>query len=336
MAKMLFFIYNPHAGTQKIRVKLAEIVELFADAGYRITVHPTQTRGEAFSVIEKLDAGYSLVVCSGGDGTLAEVAGGMLRRDRSERIPIGYIPSGSTNDFGMSLKIPNDMLEAAKVPLTGRELFCDMGRFNRRSFVYVAAFGMFTDISYETDSELKHTFGHLAYILEAILRFPQVKACHMTVDHDGVILEDDFLFGMVSNSLSVGGIKSVTGPDVLLDDGLFEVTLVRSPQNPQDLHNKALATIGGEESNSFIINFKTDRIRFCSDRPVPWTLDGEYGGKPKKAELMNLRGALRIMVPMDVELPCIDDKEEKTELQEGDRLALEAEAYADLAERVGI
>ncbi|SKB57022.1 lipid kinase, YegS/Rv2252/BmrU family [Lachnospiraceae bacterium] len=312
MGKKLLFIYNPHAGMAKIRNHLIDIIDTFSKAGYEVTVCPTQKQGDAINWTREKSGFFDLVVCSGGDGTLDEVVTGMLQRER--RVPIGYVPAGSTNDFAETLKIPTDMLEAADVVVDGRLFSCDMGRFNYMSFVYVAAFGIFTDVSYETKQDLKNTFGHLAYLIEAATRLPQIKSYHMRVKWEDGDIEDDFLFGMISNSLSVGGIKYLTGPDVVLDDGLFEVTLIRTPKEVQD-YTEIAGSILTNSQSSFVVNFKSKRIRFESLEEVPWTLDGEFGGRPRVVELENMHKALQMIVPKDVELPCmkvaIPDKTEE-------------------------
>ena len=316
MSKKMLFIYNPHAGTAKIRNNLLDIIDIFAGAGYEITVYPTQKQGDAIQWTREKSGFYDLLVCSGGDGTLDEVVAGMLQRDT--RIPIGYVPAGSTNDFAETLKSPSDMLEAANVAVNGKLFSCDMGKFNYMSFVYVAAFGIFTDVSYETKQDLKNTFGHLAYLIEAATRLPQIKSYHMKVSWDDQEIEDDFLYGMISNSLSVGGIKYLTGPDVVLDDGLFEVTLIRMPKEVQD-YTEIAGSILTNTQSKFVVNFKASRIRFESMEEVPWTLDGEFGGRPKVVELENMHRVLQMVVPNNADLPCmkVAIPEKEPELESG-------------------
>ncbi len=303
--KRLLFVYNPHAGTSKLKGFLMDVLDVFADAGYEVTVHPTRCSGDAARAAREKSGGYDLLVCSGGDGTLAEAVSGML--DRHDRIPIGYIPSGSTNDFAESLRIPMNMTAAAESAVNGRLFASDVGRFNGRAFIYVAAFGIFTDVSYGTRQDLKNAFGHAAYIMEAAKRLPQLRSWRLKAEYDGGTLEGDFLLGIVSNSISIGGIKNMAGTDVVLDDGLFEVTLVRLPLNIQDFSDAARASLNGDEENGLIYNFKTNWIRFTGEEQIPWTLDGEYGGSPREAELRIIPRALHIVVPKDVQLPSLED-----------------------------
>ena len=220
MKKMLF-IYNPKAGKAQIRNKLADILDVFTKGGYEITVYPTQRSEDAMEKTEKRSKEYDIVVCSGGDGTLDEVVTGMIRS--GFRTPIGYIPAGSTNDFGGSLGLPKNMVRAAENIVNGNDFACDVGSFNEDVFVYIAAFGLFTDVSYETGQDMKNVLGHMAYLLEGMKKLRDIKSYHMKITTQDTVIEDDFLYGMITNSVSVGGFKGISGKYVDLSDGMFEV-----------------------------------------------------------------------------------------------------------------
>ncbi len=175
--KKLYFIYNPHSGREQIRTRLADILQIFSEAGYDMEVCPTRERKDAVKRIRELPDGYDLVVCSGGDGTMDEVVQGMMQREK--KIPIGYIPSGTVNDFARSLKIPRNMLKAARIAVKGRNFPCDMGTFNEQHFVYIAAFGIFTDVAYSTNQNVKNVLGHMAYLLEGMKRLANIPSYHM-------------------------------------------------------------------------------------------------------------------------------------------------------------
>lgn len=299
--KKLFFVFNPRAGKAKIRNKLCEIIDLFVKAGYEVTVYPTQREGDAIRAVRDKKEEYDLLVCSGGDGTLDEIVNGMIKCDR--QIPIGYIPAGSTNDFAGSLGIPKDMASAARVITEGRQYACDIGTFNEECFVYIAAFGLFTDVSYGTSQDIKNVLGHMAYILEGMKRLPSVRSCRLKVCYkdaekkDKVTLEDEFIFGMVTNSVSVGGFKRITGKYVQLDDGEFEVTLIRKPSNPLDINMIIAALLNRNINTDYMYCFKTSRITFESEEAIPWTTDGEFGGSHKTVKIKNMKQAVKIMVP---------------------------------------
>ena len=292
--KKLYFIYNPHSGREQIRAKLFHILQIFSDAGYELTVHPTREKKDAVRQIEMLSDDYDLVVCSGGDGTIDEVVEGMMRRDR--KFPIGYIPSGTVNDFARSLKIPRDMLKAAKIAVEGKDFPCDMGTFNEGHFVYIAAFGIFTDVAYSTSQNVKNVLGHMAYLLEGVKRLANIPSYHMHLHSEELEAEGDFIFGMVTNSRSVGGFKSIIGRNVQFDDGVFEVTFIRTPKNAAELQEILGAIILKEIDSKYMYSFRTSCLSVEADGAVPWTLDGEFGGECTSAVIRNHQKALKIRV----------------------------------------
>ncbi len=294
MKKMLF-IYNPKAGRGRIREELADILDIFASAGYEITIYPTRRNGDAEKVAAEREADFNIVVCSGGDGTLDETVRGMMKNEY--RTPLGYIPAGSTNDFGGSLALPKDMLKSADIIVHGKNKAVDVGLFNNEAFVYVAAFGAFTEVSYSTDQDMKNAIGHSAYLLEGMKSFTKIKPSHMIIEHDGETIEGNFIYGMVTNSNSVGGIKGITGDNVDLADGIFEVNLIKEITTViefQKLFN-ALAT-GNYGLSDNIISFTSGHIKFTSEKKVAWTLDGENGGKHNDVEIVNVKQAIDIRV----------------------------------------
>ena len=290
----IFFVFNPKAGKGKIKSKLGDIIELFSIEENKITIAATRKRGDAARMVRDLEDGYDRVICAGGDGTLDEVVSGMAQREK--KLPIGYIPGGSTNDFAFSAGIPSDIMKAADAAAFGKIKSFDVGGFNKKSFVYIAAFGAFTAVSYETPQDLKNVFGHSAYILEAITKLGDIKPYHMHIETDDLTIVDDFLYGMITNSDSVGGIKNITGKNVNLSDGLFEVTLVRKPANPLDINVVLAALLNRDITCKDLYCFKTKHITFVSDDKVPWTLDGEFGGNVKKAEINNFKHGLKLAI----------------------------------------
>ncbi len=294
--KRMLFIYNPRAGKELLKAQLSDIIDIFVKAGYEVVVYPTQSYQDAYKKILEFDASrYELIVCSGGDGTIDEVVTGMMHR--STRIPIGYIPTGTTNDFANSLHIPKGLLKAADNAVNGVVFPCDVGRFNDDIFVYVAAFGIFTDVSYETKQEVKNILGHLAYVLEGTKRLFNVPSYRIRVTHDGEEIEDEFILGMVTNSRSVGGFRNMIGKNVVFDDGLFEVTLIRKPTNPIALQEIIAALLIEQVDTKHMYTFKTGEITFESLEEIPWTLDGEFGGEHDEVVIRNMKQQLEIMVP---------------------------------------
>ena len=294
MKKKLLFVFNPCSGKGQIKSRLMDIVDIMVKADYEVTIYPTQSKDDAQNKVRDEAYLYDLVVCSGGDGTLDEAVTGMMKSE--EKVKLGYIPAGSTNDFASSLKIPKDIIKAATVAVNGRTFPVDVGYFNDDYFIYIAAFGLFTDVSYQTNQELKNVLGHAAYILEGAKRLWDIPAYKMRVEYDDEVLEDKFIYGMITNSVSVGGFKNLTGKNVQLDDGVFEVTLIKAPKNPLELNEIIAALTSRKDNTDLVYSFKTDHLKIYPDIVIPWTLDGEFGGEHKDVEIKNMHKALEIMV----------------------------------------
>lgn len=310
------FIYNPHAGKGLLKPKVSDIIDIFVKAGYEVVVYPTQAYRDAYRKVSEFTGDYDLIVCSGGDGTIDEVVTGMMQREN--KVPVGYIPTGTTNDFANSLKIPRDILGAADNAVNGAVFPCDVGRFNDDIFVYIAAFGLFTDVSYQTKQEVKNVLGHLAYVLEGTKRLFSVPSYRIKVSHDGETVEGEFVFGMVTNSRSVGGFRNMIGKNVAFDDGVFEVTLIKTPKNPIELQEIVASLLIEQVDTKHMYTFKTGGIEFESIEEIPWTLDGEFGGDHDYVKIENMNRQLEIMVPVkhmkeltaDLQNPQIEQKGE--------------------------
>ena len=293
--KKLLFIFNPKSGKGQIRNQLMAIVDTFVKSGYEVTIYPTQAKADAVRKVAEAADEYDLVVCSGGDGTLDEVVTGMMQCDGI--VPIGYIPAGSTNDFAQSLKIPKNMLQAADMAVNGQAFPCDVGVFNEDYFVYIAAFGLFTDVSYMTNQKLKNIFGHVAYILESAKRLYDIPSYYLEVEVNGKTIRDEFIYGMITNSVSVGGMKNMTGSNVKLDDGEFEVTLIKTPKNPIALQEIITALLISQFDTKYMYSFRAKKITFESEESISWTLDGEFGGDNDHVYIENCKQELDIVVP---------------------------------------
>ena len=293
MKKMLFFI-NPNAGHSGIRTQLLSILQIFCSAGYDVRVYTTSGPREITRVIEAEGANYDIIVSSGGDGTLNETVAGLLRLEHPPLL--GYIPAGTVNDVAASLGLPMDTLEAARNVVGGEPMDLDVGTLNGRAYAYVAAFGAFTKVAYETPQDLKNTFGHLAYVMAGIASLPSITPYHMKIEYDGNTLEADFYFGMVSNASSIGGIRLPSSEHVVLDDGLFEVDLVKKPVSLADVANGFQALLDqNQPSAGSRIHFKASHLTFTCEQPIPWTIDGEFGGSESVNEIVNCQRALTII-----------------------------------------
>lgn len=292
--KKLYFILNLQSGKATISSKLALVIDMFTKAGYEVTARPTQERMDACAAAKyACGQGFDIIVCSGGDGTLNEVIQGVMRSEN--RLPIGYIPAGSTNDFARGVGIPRNIIDAVQWIIDGKEYPCDIGSFNDKYFTYIAAFGAFTEVTYETSQQVKNVLGHVAYVLNGISRLKNIKSYHMRITYDEETIEDNYIFGMVTNSSSVAGLLSLN--EFLLDDGLYEVTLIKTPSNPLDLQRiiHSLLNIDIDIDTAYIKSFRTSKIKFECSEEIQWTIDGEFGGSYKSVDICNNKQAIVLM-----------------------------------------
>lgn len=293
----LMLIINPTAGKNQARDHLFPMLDFFFRSGYQVTVFPTQAKGDATNYVTEFGRGYDRIVCSGGDGTFNEVAAGLMTLPEDERPMLGYVPAGTTNDFASTLGISPDMDQSMHQLIEGRPFHCDIGRFNDRYFTYVAAFGLFTEVSYETPQQLKNTLGHFAYILEGIRSLATIRSYHLQMEIDGEFVDDTFIYGQISNSTSIGGIMDIGPTGVQLDDGLFEVLLIKMPTNPIEMSEIIAALMSQKVEDCPHIYFRhAASIHVIADKPMSWTLDGESGGTMLQAHAEIVPHALSIML----------------------------------------
>ncbi len=293
MKKMLF-VMNPFAGQRKANRLLPEIISLFNRADYDVEVYMTGGQGDAVGVVERKASTVDLVVCCGGDGTFNETVSGILRAGSG--VSVGYIPAGTTNDFAASLNLPTNILQAAQDIVEGEPVPYDVGKFGDRYFSYVASFGAFTKVSYSTPQNVKNALGHTAYVLDSIQELSQLKDVHVRIEMDDAAVEDDFLFGAISNSTSVGGILTLDAKQVDMGDGMFEVLLVRSPRNLLEISDCIRAIRTQKYDDCAMITFTSTRAaRVVAAPDMPWTLDGEKDDGRSEIMVENLHHAIRLI-----------------------------------------
>ena len=294
MDKKNLIIMNPFSGKREANKYLTDIIDIFTKGGYMTTILTTTERGDGTVYASRYAGEFDLITCIGGDGTFNEVVAGLL--DSGERVPVGYIPAGSTNDFANSLKLSTNILKATEDIVKGRLKTLDIGSFNGRKFSYVASFGAFTQTSYSTPQSVKNMLGHLAYILEGATSLTSIKPQHLKIEANGMPYEDDYSFGAISNSTSLAGILTLDPQYVDMNDGLFELLLVRSPKNPIELAEIVyMLTTQNYESNK-ITFVNADSFTIYADENMDWSLDGEYQEGCERIEIENLHNAIDIVV----------------------------------------
>lgn len=289
----MLFVMNPCSGTRRANRYLADILSTFNRAGYTVVTHMTAGPGDGARVVEEMAADMDVVACCGGDGTFNETVNGILRSGCD--VPIGYIPAGSTNDFAASLNLSTNIVQAAKDIVEGTVNRYDVGKFGDRYFSYVASFGAFTKASYNTPQNIKNALGHTAYVLEGIQELSQIRPIHVRMEMDETVVEDDFLFGAVSNSTSVGGVLTLDPKRVDMCDGRFELLLVRAPRDLLEI-SECIRALRTQKYNCNMITFlSTTHVRVTTDGAFPWTLDGERAEGSECIDIQNMHNAIGLL-----------------------------------------
>ncbi len=292
MKKMLF-VMNPVAGQKKANRALPEILSLFNQAGYEVIAYMTDGPGSAARAVQTWGGQVDVIVCCGGDGTMNETVTGLLRA--GIKTPVGYIPAGTTNDFASSLHLSGNVLQAARDILEGTPVPLDVGRFADRYFSYVASFGAFTKSSYLIPQNIKNALGHTAYVLGGISELSQIHKEPIRMEIDGQVIEDDFLFGAICNSTSIGGILTLDPKHVDMGDGLFEVLLVRSARSLEEI-GECIRAVQSQVYNCEMITFRTaKKVKIYANPEMPWTLDGEREDGHGEIEVENLHHAISMI-----------------------------------------
>ena len=294
----VLFIYNRHAGKNKNWAGLSEMIDAMTEQDCLVTAYPTQYPGDAGDAVERWSGDFDRVVVAGGDGTLSQAISGAVRLP--EPPVIGYIPVGTTNDFSNNLDLPSDKpADLAVTAVTGNVQIHDLGRFNSQNFLYVAAFGAFTDVSYNTPQKAKNLLGYNAYMLGFMRSLPLAvwKTSHIKVEYEDKVIEGDYVYGMVSNTTSVGRIKNFPPGHPDLSDGLLEVTLIAPMQKMENVAEAvpALLTMDPSVLESMLTTFSTPKVKITAVKPIPWTLDGEDGGSHQVVEIEAIHNAYRIV-----------------------------------------
>lgn len=296
MEQRVLLMVNPMAGRQKIRNELLYVVDTLTKAGYETIIYTTQGRDATRDLLAEKDSQFDRVICCGGDGTFNEILSATMHWDK--RPILGYIPAGTTNDFAAGLKLPSDIREAAVNIVRGTPHTVDAGLFNTSYFSYVASFGAFTETSYSTPQNFKNALGHLAYILEGIKEIPAFTSYTVCVEADGQIYKDSYIFGAVSNARSVGGILKISDSLVDLNDGVFEVMMIKMPKTLMDLSAivTSLTSLNPLKYDpSMFLFLQTKELKITFEQEMVWSLDGERVSGGKEARIACIKDAFKIL-----------------------------------------
>ena len=292
--KKLLMIVNPRAGRNKPRSPLFDAAALLSEAGYLLSIHQTTAPGDAAGFAAREGKHYDVVVAVGGDGTLNEVACGLMQLEKPPLL--GYFAQGSTNDFAASLQVPGDPITAAGAIIRNMPRKLDIGSWNDRHFIYVASFGAFTRSSYAAPQAAKNALGHLAYVLEGMKDLNTLRPYQVKLTADGEVLDGEYLFGAVCNSTSIGGLMKLDPERVVLDDGKFELLLIPNPKTAQDLQNLVLALLEQRYDREGVVFRHVSSLHLETEAELPWSLDGEYAPSAPMVDIENRRRALTMLL----------------------------------------
>ena len=293
--KNILLIVNPVSGRGTLRPKLWQILNIFSEASIATTVMFTQKRGDATEFAKSCPKDFDAVVCAGGDGTLNEVISGLMQNPH--RHILGYIPVGTTNDLAKSLGLAKSPIQAARDIINGSPKSIDIGLFGDRYFNYIASFGAFTEASYNATQEAKNVLGHFAYILEGIMSVANIRPYNAKFTFNDTVVEGEFIFAAISNTTSVGGVLKLKDALVALNDGEFELLLVRRPNDIVQL-NKIVGDIVSQKFEGDMVNlYHASEITVECDEDIDWTLDGECEHAGKRAHIKNVPSAIHLIMP---------------------------------------
>ncbi len=292
--KKLMLVVNPNAGKKKIRSQLCPLIERLYENGYISTVYITDPVYGAEKIIDRYSDDYDVIVCSGGDGTLNQVISRLIRKKK--RPPIGYIPAGTANDVAKSLDLSTDIIKAADDIVTAVPTPFDVGTFGTSNFIYIASFGAFTEASYSTPQVQKNALGHFAYVLQGLKSVQNIKSYHVRIETEDAVYEDDYVFGAMINSFSFAGMFKLDKNDVVFDDGMFEVMLIKTPRNITQLQNAAVSLLSKKYDEQYVTFFHASKLKVTCNEPIAWTTDGEFGDVYKSVSLSVHKQAVRLLL----------------------------------------
>lgn len=293
----ILLIVNPIAGRRKARKILYKIVDALCRENYKTTIFTTSKQGAATNIVRENGAEFQKIICCGGDGTLNEVFTGLAMENL--KIPVGYIPTGTTNDLGHALGLSTSMGKAMNIAINGQIRKHDIGAFNESQyFSYIASFGAFTKVAYSTPQWLKNVLGRIAYVFKGMLSLTDIHSHRVTVTADGKTIQGDFIFGSVSNSTVIGGILKLPKAEVSFDDGQFEVLLIKNPKSPKELQAIIQSLLRHHYDSQYVYFTKASKVSFAFEDTASWTIDGEFAGILSDVHIENRQGLVEINSPI--------------------------------------
>lgn len=290
--KKVLVLINPNSGKKNSKESVLDALNVFSANNYQMEIYLSQKPMDVTCYIEENGERFDVVAVFGGDGTLNEATNGLMKL--KHKPVISYFPTGTMNDFGTNFGLTNDMKQCANIACVGHIESFDVGKMNSRYFNYVAGFGAFCNVSYETKQELKKQIGNMAYIIKALHEIPNLHPYHVKTKLDGKVFEKDLMFGLIINGNRVAGFEMVEQADNTFKDGLFDIILVEHTPNPLELYNYPLGVLHPELNMKYVERYQAKSIIIESQEKLAWTLDGEEGEETLVARVENISQALQI------------------------------------------
>lgn len=290
--KKVLVLINPNSGKKNSKESVLDALNVFSANNYQMEIYLSQKPMDVTHYIEENGKRFDMVAVFGGDGTLNEATNGLMKLNHKP--VISYFPTGTMNDFGTNFGLTNDMRQCANIACAGHIESFDVGKINSRYFNYVAGFGAFCNVSYETKQELKKQIGNMAYIIKALHEIPNLHPYHVKMNLDGKVFEKNLMFGLIINGNRVAGFEMVEQADNTFKDGLFDIILVEHTPNPLELYNYPLGVLHPELNMKYVERYQAKSIIIESQEKLAWTLDGEEGEETLVARVENISQALQI------------------------------------------
>lgn len=302
-------IYNPSSGHNNKREFLSQIRKILTERGYTATFFATEYPGHATEITKELQE-VELVISIGGDGTFNEVMTGNLSRPEEKRLVLAHLPAGTTNDIGAMWGYGNNMFENLVAVLEGPIKKVDICTINGHPFVYVAGFGKFLNVPYDTPRDQKKKYGYLAYLLNGTKEFfSKTNLYDLTYEINGETHTGVYTFALITNATRVAGFNNIF-KDVKLDDNQFEVLFSNITKRSDLIKTLQLVMANDKNKVPGFYFHRSNKLSITFNNPLkkPWCIDGEeYDSKMSKYDIEIVR---HVKVKMPIKNIKVNFKEE--------------------------
>lgn len=295
MNKQVLLIINPNAGKGNVQRRIPYIKRDLENTGYDVDIVYTKKKVPAKEIIREYHKKADIIICCGGDGTVNDLVSSVMELE--DKPEITFIPLGTVNDFARTIGLSRKRFYMPSILKKYTRRKIDIGKFNKKYFNYVAAFGAFTKVSYVTSQKLKKYFGKWAYFIVAIKYFFKIKTYKINIDIDGKKIEKECIYGSISNSKSIGGFQWFRKRDIALDDGKFEIILINKPKHKIQYISMVFDILLKRYQSKNFFYSQGSKIEITTEKNLSWTIDGEFGGMAKEIKVENCKQAVTFIIP---------------------------------------